>query len=637
MKLTEVQKSIVEAPLGPCIVTAGAGSGKTRVLTHRLAHIIVEKGIPDYAIVALTFTNKAAGEMKARVEKILQENSPLVKGVAAQRADGGFSCNAFLGTFHAWCARFLRRNIKPPFTSDFTIYDAKDSAKVFKEVGEGNVEAYKARLKSANALDFDDLLEMTYEILSSAPAIRESLQKSIQYILVDEFQDTDEVQYKIVQILANKHKNIMVVGDEDQCIFSWRGASIENLSAFRRDFPDAKIYKLEENFRSSSNIVSLANRLVSENVNRLDKVLFSNIRDGEIEIKQCSDEREEAQNIAAHIAYAHSHDGARYRDFAVLMRLDASNSIEEQFRTFNIPYIKWCGFKFYDRAEIKSVNNYLRILVNPLDQVAIADALNFPKRGIGEVSVKKILAGDIAGLSAKARKGYENYLYVLNQLREIHDSFGLFDLAGSFIAILGLDTLYGTGKDEDEGRLQNLYDHERAIKVFAENNPTATLTHFLQSVSLVQDADKTSLSDDTVIVSTIHSAKGLEFKNVFIIGLEDGLLPMSRAFESTDEMEEERRLLYVAITRACRSLHLSYCVSRYRKGKTMMNRPSRFLEECGFNTPSSPNGESTPLKRGESVGVFLCADSRKSDFINFACFLLLHLPFLPFFVLLKFL
>jgi len=589
MKLTEVQRSIVEAPLGPAIVTAGAGSGKTRVLTHRIAHLVNEGLVPRDAVLALTFTNKAAGEMKNRVEDMIGLPRYLP---------------SFIGTFHAWCARMLRKYIKEPFTKNFTIYDTNDSKKVINEICKSLdinpkddeavnspevQEEYKTRLEQNNALDFDDLLEKMLALLQGDSELCRQIQDSIRYVLVDEFQDTNEIQYKIVRILAEKHKNIMVVGDEDQCIYTWRGATIENLNAFRRDFPDAKIYKLEENFRSSKNIVNIANKLVAENYNRIDKVLFSHLPDGKIEIKQCYDEREEARHIAMTIATAHHRDRASYRDFAVLMRLNAtSRSLEEQFRAFNIPHIIWGGFKFYERAEIKSVINYLRVLINPFDQVAVADALNFPKRGIGDVSVKKILAGDIEGLSAKAKQGYDNYLYVLNNLREIHDNFGLHDLAASLISTIGIDQTYKTGKEEDLNRLENLYQLEQAIKSFAESNPTATLSGYLQSVSLVQDTDSGN-KDDSVIISTVHSAKGLEFKNVFVIGLEDGLFPLHRAKQSSSEMEEERRLLYVALTRARRGLYLSYCMSRFYQGDRRYSRPSQFLEECGFDTePAKP-------------------------------------------------
>ena len=610
MKLTEVQRKIVEAPLGPAIVTAGAGSGKTRVLTQRIVYLISEGIIPPDAFLALTFTNKAAGEMQKRVDGAVQPNYSFITGVA----------HSFVGTFHSFCARVLRKSIKPPYTNDFTIYDTADSKKVYKEVGEENIEGYKARLEESNAIDFDGLLEKTLELLESDEIILNNLRNQYKYILVDEFQDTNIIQYKIASLLAGVHKNIMVVGDEDQCIYSWRGADIENLNAFRRDFPNAAVYKLEENFRSSKNIVTIANRLVAENCNRIDKVLFSHLPDGKIELKQHYDERAEARDVALTIADLHHRTGVNYSDFAVLMRLNAtSRNFEEQFRTFNIPHVIWGGFKFYERAEIKSAINYLRVLVNPRDEVALVDALNWPKRGIGDSTIEKLrphfpIVAVVEGLSAKARAGIENYLHTINSLRDIHDNFGLHDLGASLISTIGLDQYYGTGKEDDLDRLENLYQLEQAIKSFAEHNPEATLAQYLQSVALVQDTD-TKSGGDAVVISTVHSAKGLEFKHVFVMGLEDGLFPLARAKQSTAEMEEERRLLYVAITRARHSLTMSYCQTRFFQGDRRAAKPSEFLEECGLKTPASqarhplyergnnypvtPFGRATPSKEGE--------------------------------------
>ena len=571
MELTQIQKDIVTAPLGAAIVTAGAGSGKTRVLTHRIAHLL-QNGLNDYEILALTFTNKAAGEMRRRIEEMT-----------------GGQCNVYLGTFHAWCARFLRINIPAPWTNEFTIYDKKDSDKVWRVVGEGNTEAYKAQLKANNALDFDDLLEKTVDILNDNRDVRERLQESLQYILVDEFQDTNDTQYQIVKILAQKHKNIMVVGDEDQCIYTWRGACAENLNSFLSDFPSARIYKLEQNFRSCKNIVSLANKLVSNNLARLDKVLFSDIPNGKISLNKYFDERHEARTIAMMIASAHHNQGIPYSEFAILMRLNAtSRSFEEQFRALGIPHIIWGGFKFYERAEIKSAINYLRILVNPRDETALVDALNWPKRGIGDGTVQKLkdhaprlldAVLDPPKLTVKATQGLKDFADVYNQLKNMHENFSLHDLAMSIIPTIGLDAMYATGKEEDLSRLENLYQLEMAIKSYAMENPTAKLGDYLQTVSLVQDTDGDH-GNDKVVISTVHSAKGLEFENVFIIGLEDGIFPLHRAKFNDNEMEEERRLLYVAITRARKNLYLSHCESRYFQGSRTFARPSIFLSDC---------------------------------------------------------
>ena len=633
MKLTEAQQTIVTAPLGPLLVTAGAGSGKTRVLTHRLAHLITTAGIRDHEIVALTFTNKAAGEMKRRVEEML-----------------GGPCNAFLGTFHSFCARLLRKYIPEPYTGNFSIYNTADTQKVIKEILAANtfpelsakdswksvewhlskmknqgmdaqeylkeiahldscndivraISGYEAKLRTSNALDFDDLLVKVHELFDKRGEVLDKLQREIKYVLVDEFQDTNVIQYKIAARLAAVTKNLMVVGDEDQCIYTWRGASIDNLASFRRDFPGAKVYKLEENFRSSKNIVALANKLVANNLNRLDKVLFSNLDDGVIEVKTCFDEREEARTIAEKIAGEVQRGRAGYNDFAVLMRLNAlSRVLEEQFLANNIPHIIWGGFKFYERAEIKSVVNYLRVLVNPRDEAALTDIINFPKRGVGEASIVKLRAADetalydkLAGidryrdiLPAKAVAGIKNFWFVLNNLRETYEGFGLEALGGELVSTIGLDALFkASKKEEDLNRLENVYQLEHAVKTFAADNDDATLAMFLQSVSLVADADGAN-PDDSVIISTVHSAKGLEFKTVFVVGLEEGLFPLSRAKNSAAEMEEERRLLYVAITRAKRRLFLSHCSSRFFQGKSNDFLPSEFFEEMDLKTDSVP-------------------------------------------------
>ena len=573
MELTPVQKDIVTAPLGACVVTAGAGSGKTRVLTHRIAYLIAEQNIADDCILAMTFTNKAAGEMRRRVEEMT-----------------GGACRAYLGTFHSWCARFLRNNIGDPWTSNFTIYDKKDSDKVYKLVGEENIVEYKRHLENNNALDFDDLLEKTLEILTENREVRERLQNQYKYILVDEFQDTNAVQYKIVRILASVHRNIMVVGDEDQCIYTWRGASAENLNAFLRDFPTAKIYKLEQNFRSGGNIVALANKLVNHNINRLDKTLFSELPSGKIRYVSYYDEREEARMIAAQIISEHRQHGTPFGKYAVLMRLNAtSRNFEEQFRAFGVPHIIWGGFKFYERAEIKGAINYLRLLVNPRDEIAYTGALTFPKRGIGDAAIDKIKRGE--KLTAKAKTGFDEFNRIMDTLRGINDNFGLYDLAGSLISTIGLDAYLIENKDDGEDRLENLYQLEQAMKSFAHENDGATLNDYLQTVALVQDTD--GESGDAVVISTIHSAKGLEFENVFIIALEEKVFPLERAVEKAGELEEERRLLYVGITRAMKNLYLSGVQSRFFHGQRGWQSPSRFLYDCDLVKKAKGHGSTS--------------------------------------------
>jgi DNA helicase-2/ATP-dependent DNA helicase PcrA len=605
-ELTKVQNEIAEAPLGAAIVTAGAGSGKTRTLTHRLHYLVKNNIVEPCRIAALTFTNKAAKEMRERAEKM-----------------GHSITQAFTGTFHSFCVRLLRKN----YNSNFSIYDTNDTKKVLKDVikeimgDDGDIKSntellkkaqfhldewknegqaldeyigiikydknykligeilskYQRRLAENNALDFDDLLLKTLAILRENEDVRQKLQERFLYILVDEFQDTNKVQYEIVAILAEKHKNIMVVGDEDQCIYTWRGASIENIERFKRDFPDAKIYKLEENFRSSKNIVSAANTLVAKNSKRIQKTLFSNIPDGEICIDCYFNENEEADRVVGKII-ENKRRGVRYGDNAVLMRMNAlSRVFEERLRLHGIPYVVWGGFKFYERAEIKSALNYLRLLVNSNDSVALYDVINWPKRGIGDGSVEKIKAGE--KLSDKVQKAVNGFYKIVDELKEAWE-LGLDNLADNFLIITGLKKYYEDEKTEDENRLQNLYQLCASIKEFYASNKDAGLAYYLQTVTI--DAGEEQDAGEQVVLSTVHSAKGLEFNNVFIIGLEEGLFPVGRAFDDDDDMEEERRLLYVAVTRAKRRLYMSFAKSRWANGERSYGFKSRFLTDMGY-------------------------------------------------------
>ena len=604
------------------LVTAGAGSGKTRVLTQRIAYIIEKYDYSDGEIIALTFTNKAAKEMKDRIN-----------GFLAPRTE----FKNHFGTFHGWCASFLRKHINKlkGYNRDFSIYDRNDSQKVIKSLVEKEdiktvewhisnmknqglsineydasgyedvIEKYQQILRESNALDFDDLLVTTLEVLETAPEVLDTIRKQNKYVFVDEFQDTNDVQYKIVELIAREHKNIMVVGDEDQCIYTWRGASTQIINHFRRDFPDYKIYKLEQNFRSSRNIVTLANRLVANNKNRLEKVLFSDIDDGVIVCQNCYNEREEAQRVVEKIVTEVRAGRAQYSDFAVLMRINAlTRHFEEQLLAYNVPHVVWGGFKFYERAEIKTVVNYLRILVNPRDDVALFDIINFPRRGVGASTIEKIKEiatneklscfeviqnAEKYNLPKKAVAGIQDFVRVIQKLRDMNDNFGLFSLGGCIIATIGLEDTFDKRKEDEMNRLENIYQLERAIKDFACENPDTDLSAWLQNVSLISDQEITSggvQRDDSanaVVISTVHGAKGLEFKTVFVVGMEDGLFPLARSKNSDAEMEEERRLLYVAITRARERLFVSYCSSRFLHGEVKNLLPSLFLKQCGFD------------------------------------------------------
>lgn len=629
--LTPIQEEIVKSPLGAAIVTAGAGSGKTRVLTNRIAHLI-DTGIPDWAIVALTFTNKAANEMRERIERMR-----------------GGRIETFLGTFHSFCLRLLKKNIHhlEGFTENFSIYDEDDSIKVIKEILKSSqleyldkdsykqvrghiskmknqglsiakykghvehmmmsgelidiMERYEARLIESNALDFDDLLCKTLELFEKAPDVLATLQRRFQYILVDEFQDTNKIQYQIVKKLAAGHGNIMAVGDEDQCIYTWRGASAENLGNFIDDF-NPQIFKLEQNFRSGKKIVSLANQLIQHNETRLDKVLFSELDAGEVRLERYYDEREEARNVIYEIMKRVQNEGCCYSDFAILLRVNAlSRVFEEQLRTYQIPHTVYGGFKFYERKEVKQALCYLKLLVNPRDNNAFGEVVNFPKRAVGQTSIDRIREYGVhrgqscleatpsiidrsadEALTPKARTGLAEFFRVHTKLAEVYESDGLVGLADEFLEITKLREAWLADKEGGDERVRNLYELVGAIRMFAAENPEANLAGYLQTVSL--DVGDQEVHSRRVIISTIHSAKGLEFNNVFLVGLEEDIFPLRRRDSEMagKELEEERRLMYVAITRARERLDLSYAQTRFQYGERKLQRPSMFLEECGF-------------------------------------------------------
>lgn len=612
--LTDVQREIERAPKdGAILVIAGAGSGKTRVLTHRVVYLIKELGVPDHAIVGLTFTNKAAKEMKDRVVRMY-----------------GQSTNPFMGTFHKFCIeRILKHYVHhlDGYKKDFTIYDAKDSLKLIKDIiatanlpylkandGDplkivdyhiGNwkssgmtlkeykndiadrddaddiiqvFELYQKRLRGANAFDFDDLILKSLELLETVPFVLDTLQEKYQYFLVDEFQDTNVPQYRIIKLLAEKHKNIMAVGDEDQCIFTWRGASIQNIREFINDF-GPKIYKLEQNFRSCRNIVELANTLISTNEGRIEKTLFSENDEGCIELHSFNDDRSEAMAVTYKIL-DETCGGGNFSDFAVLMRNNAiSRVFEEQFLKHRIPYVMWGGHRFYERAEVKTAMSYLKLLVNPEDYVSLENAISTPRRGVGAVAIQKIRDKDFDSLAGKAKQGYQDFVGVLEKLKKVYIDEGLEILADKFLEITGLLKAYETGKDEDRRKIENIYELVNAVGIYARE-VKGTLSDFLQSVTL--DVGENEESGDRVVISTIHKSKGLEFKHVFVVANEEGILPGRRALNNHADLQEERRLLYVAMTRACESLWLSYSKSRFLQGETKYQRPSRFLSDCGL-------------------------------------------------------
>lgn len=624
----EQQKALLQTE-GAVLVTAGAGSGKTRLLTHRIAYLISELNVSPYNILAITFTNKAAKEMKERVEKMFE---------------GGD--RVWISTFHSMCAKILRMEIENlgGYTNKFTIFSDQDTDKIFKTICakygiekddkrknimfhinnlknnnmtfleykklydylenidtiENVYYAYQAELKKQNALDFNDLLNVTYELFKQCPNILQKYANRFKYVLVDEFQDTNKIQYDLVKMLTSVHNNVFVVGDEDQCIYTWRGANFANIFDFQKDFPNIKTFKLERNYRSTKKILNLANKLIKNNKSRMDKNLWTENSDGAaINYQLVYDEKEEAEYVAREIYDLVNNKGYKYKDFAVLMRLNAlTQPFEERFLAYNIPHKIYGGFKFYERAEIKNVISYLRLFVNPRDDVSFARVINFPKRGIGDSAIESLsnqaslmrrsmlsaLISDDLELPLATLKKYENFKNTYLKLLADYEFLSLSDFVNRVIKDFNIKSAYSSGSEEDLNRLLNIDMLMSQIIDFENKNANAQLLDFLESVTLISDIDGMNEEDNNVIVATIHSVKGLEFKYVFVIGAEEKIFPISRAFDNNDEMEEERRLMYVAITRAKENLTLTSAKTRYLYGKRDYERPSRFLREIDLTS-----------------------------------------------------
>lgn len=623
-ELNEIQKLAVLETEGAVLVTAGAGSGKTRLLTHRIAHLISELHVPAYNILAITFTNKAANEMRVRLESMLESTDGI-----------------WIFTFHAACVRILRRFIdKIGYDKNFTIYGDAETKAVIKRICKetelnedmvkrvaseisnakskgispdeyvvvhkfaqdaeeiGNAYArYQSELKSNNALDYDDLLNKTLYLLEKCDDAREFYQNKFRYIHIDEFQDTNDVQYKIAKILAAKHGNIFAVGDEDQCIYSWRGASIDNIFNLQRDF-DCKVFKLEQNYRSTSNILSVANKIIKGNTQRLDKKLWTEHGDGQkVVCFGAATDGFEADYVVRTIHELVYEGEYNYSDCAVLLRLNAlTRPFEERFMQYGIPHKVYGGFKFYDRKEIKDVLAYARSSVNIYDDEAVFRIINFPRRGIGETSVEKIreyarqtnksafeviVNAENAPFPSALKTKLIDFGKTLTALRKAAQG----DVKNYFkyllFGVLNVVDLFSED-DENTARLENVNELVNSVGEFVKNNPDATVSDYLQTVSLYSDTDEMN-DDNAVTIATVHSAKGLEFPVVFVVALEDGVFPSLRVNENNSaHMEEERRLMYVAVTRAMRRLFLTYAKARYLYGETKYGIPSRFLCEAGL-------------------------------------------------------
>ncbi len=619
--LNEEQIEPVVNTEGPVLVIAGAGSGKTRVLTSRIAYIVEEKGVDPYNVLAITFTNKAADEMKIRLANLIGDVS-----------------NAWVCTIHSMCVKILRRYAERlGYKQDFSIYSETDKDKVLKRVilnlaletdkflkpskniissiknknmtteefeaenprlrNVGTyckiVDEYNAVLFRSNAMDFDDLLVKTYKLLSEDAEVLNALSSRFRYIHVDEFQDTNFVQYNIVKLLSTVHGNIFAVGDDDQSIYGWRGADINNILDFESDFKDAKVYKLERNYRSTKRILDLANAVIAKNTKRKDKVLWTDNDEGvKAEVYFADEESGEAQYAAVQIKTLLQR-GYKYSDFAVLMRINAlSRSYEQEFMKYGIPCKVYGGFKFFERKEIKDLTAYLRILCNPLDDEAVLRVINVPKRGIGEKSVQEIRAyGESRGLSAfdgvfdcdnldlnaGAKAKIRTFKDIISKLIVAKESLGLLDLVKEVIEKTDFMSCFAEETTENDDKKKNINEFLSSVEEFARLNPEAPLSEYLNSITLSSDTDEIN-EGEFVTLATVHSVKGLEYRCVFICGLDKEIFPIERDYEEDNE-EEERRLMYVAITRARERLFLTRARSRFLYGSRRGTVQSQFLDD----------------------------------------------------------
>ncbi len=627
-ELNPVQREAALATEGPVLIVAGAGSGKTRVLIYRMIHLVQGRGVNPSNILGVTFTNRAAEEMKTRIRKSL--------GQMAERI--------WIATFHSTCAQILRQEIhRLGYSRSFVIYDEDDSISLIKRVmkerdvderavnpkwmrskiegikrdmaefdmekamaqgpfGEAlakTYQGYQLGLRLSNAVDFTDLLLLTLHLFEREPEVLARYQDRFRYLMVDEYQDTNYPQYLLVQHLAKKYKNICVVGDEDQSIYRWRGANIENILNFTKDFPEARVIKLEQNYRSTKRIIETASALIGHNSKRIAKTLWTENPAGEkIRLKESEDEGEEAQRVVETMLRLKS-DKYKYSDFAVFYRVHAqSRPIEDELRTREVPYQIFGGLKFYDRKEVKDLLAYLRLLINPDDSVAFLRVINTPSRGIGSATIdilNRVARGnDISPFRAiepalKSMEMSERAKKALRAFGEIMRAIHAEWKKGNALAALAAFALERTGYQEDlvkeataeaEGRLENLEELINAITDYETKQPEPSLEGFLEKTALFNDTDKFS-EEGLVTLMTLHSAKGLEFPVVFMVGLEEGLFPHMRTIEADDPdgMEEERRLFYVGMTRARERLYLFNARRRQMRGLYYTTDPSRFLEE----------------------------------------------------------
>ena len=625
-KLNLQQREAALCTEGPLLILAGAGSGKTSTMTHRIAYLIREKGVSPYRILAVTFTNKAAGEMRNRVEALI-----------------GSGVNMWILTFHSACLRILRKHAGLlGYNSDFVVYDPTDQKAAMKSiVKELNVDdkrytpayflrvisdckekamspeayrkaygddpktkmvfqayrSYEALLKKNNAMDFDDLLLNAVNVFKRDEEALREYQQRFRYIMVDEYQDTNFIQYTFVKMLAQQHGNLCVVGDDDQCIYKWRGADIRNILEFEKDFKDAKVVKLEQNYHSTGNILNAAHSVIEKNRERKEKKLWTTKEAGnKLTYYRADDERDEARYVAQEIDRLKTQD-CRYSDFAILYRTNAqSRTFEEALSGRDIPYRVLGGLRYYDRKEVKDIVSYMRLVQNPADDLALVRVINEPKRGIGAKTVEKLqtlarVRGEslfetltdeevVSGLSAKAQPGVRKMVETILAYSREQENLRISDLYDGLLVRTGyLKALEDLNTLEAEGRIENLMEFKSVICNYEKDDPQLSLPEFMERIALLAEVDNHDENENAVVLMTMHSAKGLEFPFVFLPGLEDGLFPGWRAFEQEDGLEEERRLCYVGMTRAKERLCLTSANLRTLYGRTDLTRESQFLRE----------------------------------------------------------
>ncbi len=636
--LNKAQKEAVEYLGGPQMIVAGAGSGKTKVLTYKIAYLI-SKGYKPESILALTFTNKAANEMKSRIKELIGKKAE----------------NLWMGTFHSIFARILRTEAKQiNYESNFSIYDTEDSlslvnniltnlnieiegvtpnsirhrisflknhmimpdeylkshakSPIEKKIGEVFKE-YQKRLVANNSMDFEDLLLKPIELFNSKPKILQKYRKKFRYILVDEFQDTNKAQYEILKLLVSRNCKISVVGDDAQSIYSWRGANLDNMKDFQKDFKRYKIFRLEQNYRSTKTILTAADSVIKNNKGQITKTLWTENNDGEqLTLVKCADEKDEAFQLAKYIKKEISKKKLTYSDFAILYRTNAqSRALEDIFRKEKIPYTIIGGIEFYRRKEVKDIIAYLRVLTNQNDEESLLRIMNFPQRGIGNTTITRMIAFarkhnltlyqtmarvfEVIDIKERIQKNVKGFRILIEKYIGLKEKLSVGELSRALVDELGLIRMFKSENTQESlQRIDNIDQLLAALSEFSNENKNAKLETFLEEVSLITDLEMMDDDKNVVTLLTLHSAKGLEFPIVFISGLEEEIFPIANRFNSDASLEEERRLFYVGVTRAQQKVFLSHARSRYRFGEVAYQSRSRFIDELDPATLHEING-----------------------------------------------